>query len=435
MTATLPAADRFRLALLVLLIGQMFVYYDTAYKTIPNINLYLLANLVLIVLALIPWQRMAPLLWLLVWPLGALARMDWILRPTQSDVFWATSQGVDFLLHGRNPYTQVYTWVYQHQPGIQNYPAYSYFPGSLLAEIPFYLLGNVRWGLGLADLGCAVLIYLLARDTLTLWSARALAAGWLLFVPAFQVPLRLGALDFLLLFWIALAVWLYRREWLIGSACAAAMAFGTKQYGFLFAVPWGILLLQPLRAALWTQWQAGSRRIGALIATLPRRLWLPPLAEAGFAALLVVPLALLSPKAFIDATIANHLAYLPDPMLGTPQWNESIAAQIVALRGLSLTAAGQIAGGIFVPLLLIVLIAATLLIRTAADALRWAALATGVTLAFNNVQTQFFYWRLPLLLFLLYYLVALPPARPLTRRAPARAPQPPLLKGEEESLE
>ncbi len=419
MITTPAAADRFRLALLILLIGQMFVYYDTAYKTIPNINLYLLANLVLIVLALIPWRPVAHLLWLLVWPLGALARSDWILRPTQSDVFWATSQGVDFLLHGHNPYTQVYTWVYQHQPGIQNYPAYSYFPGSLFAEIPFYLLGNVRWGLGLADLGTALLIYLLARDTLTVWSARALAAGWLLFVPAFQVPLRLGALDFLLLFWITLTVWLYHRGWVVASALAAATAFSTKQYGFLFAVPWGILLLQPLLTALAAAWQAGKRGAALLIAAVPRRLWLPPLAAAGFAVLLVVPLALLSPKAFIDATIANHLGYLPDPMLGTPQWNQSIAAQVVALGGLSLTAAGRIAGAIFLPLLMLVLIIATLRTRTAADALRWAALAAGVTLAFNNVQTQFFYWRLPLLLFLLYYLVAQIPVGLLRHNPPA----------------
>ena len=394
-------SDMFRLALLLLLIGQMFVYYDTATKTIPQINLYLLINLLLILLALVPWSVAARLLWLLVWPCGALARADWILRPTNSDVFWATSQAVDFLLHGHNPYTQVYTWVYQHQPGIHDYPAYSYFPGALFAEVPFYLLGNVRWGLGLADLGTALLIYLLARDTLSIWPARAITAFWLLFVPAFQVPLRLGALDFLLLFWIALAVWLYQRGRPMASALAAALAFSTKQYGFLFALPWGILLLQPLWVALLARWRTGERRVAGLVA-LPWRLWLPALTEVGGVALLVLPLALLSPQAFVDATIANHLAYLPDPMLGTPQWNQTLAAQVVALGGLSRIDAGRLAGIIFPLLLGLVLLAAVWKIRDVATALRWAALAAGVTLACNGVQTQFFYWRLPLLLFLLY---------------------------------
>src|SRR5215212_2452899 len=223
-------ADRpelLRLAVLVLLLGQMFVYYDTAQKTIPHINVYLLANLLLVLLALFPWRGAASLLWVLVWPLGALMRWDWATRPTNSDVFWATSQAVDFLLHGLNPYTQTYTWVYQHQPGISNYPSYSYFPGGMFAEVPFYILGNgnVRLGLAAADVATALLLYLLARPRLGVWPARTLAAFWLLFLPGFQVAMLLGVLDFFLLFWIALAVWLYSKGWLLGSAISAALAF------------------------------------------------------------------------------------------------------------------------------------------------------------------------------------------------------------------
>ncbi|MCA1722878.1 MAG: hypothetical protein LC748_01215, partial [Thermomicrobia bacterium] len=151
--------DIFRFVLLALLIGQMLIYYDTATKAIPHINIYLLVNLVLILLTLIPWERLTGLLWLLVWPVGAVMRWDWATRATKSDVYWATSQGVSFLLHGMNPYTHVPTWVYDHQPSITNYPTYTYFPGSLFAEIPFYLLGNVRIGLALADLATALLIY------------------------------------------------------------------------------------------------------------------------------------------------------------------------------------------------------------------------------------------------------------------------------------
>ncbi len=69
--------DLFRLVLLALLIGQMLVYYDTATKAIPHINVYLLVNLVLILLTLIPWERLTRPVWLLLWPVGALMRWDW----------------------------------------------------------------------------------------------------------------------------------------------------------------------------------------------------------------------------------------------------------------------------------------------------------------------------------------------------------------------
>src|SRR4051794_20494699 len=98
------SAELFRLVVLALLIGQMFVYYDTAPKTIPHITEYLLVNLALIILTLIPWAPLTQAVWWLLWPVGALLRLDWATRGTKSDVYWATSQAVHFLLHGMNPY-------------------------------------------------------------------------------------------------------------------------------------------------------------------------------------------------------------------------------------------------------------------------------------------------------------------------------------------
>jgi hypothetical protein len=304
-----------------------------------------------------------------------------------------------------NPYTQVYTWVYEAQPGIKNYPTYSYFPGSLFAEAPFYLMGNVRIGLLLADLGVALLVYLLARSRLGLWPARTLAAAWLLFLPGFQVPLMQGILDFLLLFWIALAVWLYSRNYMVGSALAAAMVFATKQYGFLFALPWGLFLVRPLVISIADRWRARQRGWRVLVMHTPK-VWAPVAAGAGFATLLIVPLALLSPKAFIDATIFNHSTKLPFPMLGTPQWNESIAAQMVALNWLTLTEASAVASILFWVLVLAVIAMSVIKVRDAASALLWSSVLAGVWFAFSSVQVQFFYWRLPLLLFALYYIVS-----------------------------
>ncbi|MDQ6602243.1 MAG: hypothetical protein M3Z19_05895 [Chloroflexota bacterium] len=402
--------DVFRLVLLALLIGQMLIYYDTATRAIPHINLYLLVNLALILLTLIPWDVLTRFVWLLVWPAGALMRWDWATRDTKSDVYWATSQGVYFLLHGMNPYTHVPTWVYDHQASAVNYPTYTYFPGSLFAEIPFYLLGNVRIGLALADLATALLIYLLARRALGVWPARSLTAFWLLFLPGFQVALLLAILDFFLVFWIALAVLLYARGRIVGSALAAAMVMGTKQYGFIFAIPWGILLIRPLAEYLWARWRAGERDWRAARA-IPRRFWLPPVAGTILMMLVIAPLALLSPQAFVDSTYFHHAHKFPRPMLGTPQWNESIAAQVVALGGYNPDRIKPFASLALAVGLLVIVGFAVVKVRDMASALQWSAMLGGVFFAFNGGDVQFFYWRLPLFLFLLYVIVAWSPAQ------------------------
>ncbi|MCA1725924.1 MAG: hypothetical protein LC748_17075, partial [Thermomicrobia bacterium] len=361
---------------------------------------YLLANLVLILLTLIPWGALTRLVWLLVWPAGALMRWDWATRDTKSDVYWATSQGVYFLLHGMNPYTHVPTWVYDHQASAVNYPTYTYFPGSLFAEIPFYLLGNVRIGLAVADLATALLIYLMARRALGVWPARSVAAFWLLFLPGFQVALLLAILDFFLVFWIALAVLLYARGRIVGSALATAMVMGTKQYGFIFAIPWGIVLVWPLAEDRWGRWRAGGRDWRAVRA-IPRRLWLPPVSGAALTVLVIAPLALLSPQAFVDATYFHHAGKFPRPMLGTPQWNESIAAQIVALGGYDPNRVKPLATVALAVGLLVVVGLAVVKVRGMASALQWSAVLGGIFFAFSGGDVQFFYWRLPLFLFLL----------------------------------
>jgi hypothetical protein len=266
----------------------------------------------------------------------------------------------------------------------------------------------VRIGLALADLATALLIYLLARPYLGLWPARSLTAFWLLFMPGFQVALQLAILDFFLVFWIALAVLLYTRGRIVGSALATAMVMATKQYGFIFAIPWGILLVWPLVEHLWAWWRAGVHNWGAVRA-IPHRLWLPPVAGVILTALVIAPLALLSPQAFIDSTFFHHAHKVPSAMLGTPQWNESIAAQIVALGGVSPDRAKPFASVTLALSMLIVVGFAVVKVRDMASALQWSAALGGVFFAFSGGDVQFFYWRLPLFLFLLYVIVAWSP--------------------------
>ncbi len=291
-----------------------------------------------------------------------------------------------------------------------NYPTYTYFPGSLFAEIPFYLLGNVRIGLALADLATALLIYLLARPCVGVWPARSLTAFWLLLLPGFQIALVLGILDFFLVFWIALAVLLYARGRIVGSALAAAMVRGTKQYGFIFAIPWGIVLVRPLVIALWERWHAGEH-VWRAVRAIPRRLWLPPIACAALTTLVIAPLALLSPQAFIDATFFHHARKVPSAMLGTPQWNESLAGQIVALGGFAPDRVKPFASAALAFSILVIIGFAVVKVRDMASALQWSAALGGVFFAFSGGDVQFFYWRLPLFLFLLSVIVAWSPGQ------------------------
>jgi hypothetical protein len=68
------ATNLFRIVLLALLVGQMAVYYDTATKTAPHVNLYLLVNLILIVVSFIPWRPLLVAVWVALWPAGAALR-------------------------------------------------------------------------------------------------------------------------------------------------------------------------------------------------------------------------------------------------------------------------------------------------------------------------------------------------------------------------
>jgi hypothetical protein len=138
---------------------------------------------------------------------------------------------------------------------------------------------------------------------------------------------------------------------------------------------------------------------------------LPPLAGALLTILVIAPLALLSPQAFIDSTFLHHARKVPSAMLGTPQWNESIAAQIVALGGVAPERVKPYASVALALAVLVVVGFAVVKVRAMASALQWAAILGGAFFAFSGGDVQFFYWRLPLFLFLLSVIVAWSPVR------------------------
>jgi hypothetical protein len=100
------------------------------------------------------------------------------------------------------------------------------------------------------------------------------------------------------------------------------------------------------------------------------------------------------------------------PMLGTPQWNQSILAQLVALNWLRVEDAARLGTVIFALLAVVLFALAAVKIRSATDALQWSALLSGVLFALNSGDVQFFYWRMVLLLFLLYFIMSQPTTQP-----------------------
>jgi hypothetical protein len=77
-----------------------------------------------------------------------------------SDVYYYLSQAVQVLLSGANPYEHTYTGIPANliTPGAQQ--IFAYFPFTVLYLVPFYLAGDVRFGLIAADLVVGACLYL-----------------------------------------------------------------------------------------------------------------------------------------------------------------------------------------------------------------------------------------------------------------------------------
>lgn len=203
------------------------------YPTIPNINLLIKAalglSLCLSIFYILPIKNylkkiVFPLLLIIGFFLRILV-ITYSPHP-QIDVFYILKEAPNFLLKGVNPYSAIYTRVYENVT--PDY--YSYFPSSILLFSPFSIfLGDPRW--------LNILIYLLIYYVI-FRTVKDKDKSKILFLLIFYQPLSLlvfeqGFLEILLLGLLSLLVYLISKKKGGLASLVMGIALSTKQSIFL----------------------------------------------------------------------------------------------------------------------------------------------------------------------------------------------------------
>ena len=202
------------------------------------------------------------------------------------DVWWLQQGACEALLQGKNPYSAEYPFGDPRQlaPEIRNIPKVQYFPYpplSLLAVLPGYLLGDVRWSLLVAMLASAALL---------------VATGRRLGLPPAH-PAELIAVAFLC---HPRGLMVVRNAWtepLLALAGMAAIwaAAARRNKLFIFSL-----------AGLATVKQTGILGVPGIWSSSPS-LWRTAIPAGLVAFALVVPFWLWDPGAFWKGVVTTHL--------------------------------------------------------------------------------------------------------------------------------
>jgi hypothetical protein len=381
----------FRLAVLISLLVQMPIYSGVTGAMSSYVSAFYFMAMALIFVAVSLRGRMASATLLAgVIIMGVELRVYWTNRPSTSDVYWANMQAVSLFLEGRNPYSAIFTWVTSHP----RYAWYGYLPWTIISQLPFYVLGNVRWGLAVFDLASIGLLCLMARRSLGQDRAAALAAGLLLYAPLSEYTLTNGIVDPIMLFWMIASIYLLscsRWRW---AALAAGLAIASKQYGAVY----GIALLPYL--IKHKQWGAITLLIGV-------------------PGLIVAPYAIWSFKDFLYDTLVLHMSFPPLPEPFTGVWNTSLPAQWVGLTHQNSASSQQIVKAVArnVTLLCVAVISIRNLFKpTLRQVIGTTVALLAVLFLWNGSLTQSFYWR-NIVLLIAAWISCGPSAQPMARQA------------------
>ncbi len=391
----------FRVALIFVILLQIPLYGRMMDSAEVPINFYYFVGLLLVAVAFVLRGRYITLA--LVGAMvvaGVLLRLYWANLPTTSDVYWANTQACYFILHGRNPYAEIFTWV----PGGQVYPWYGYFPFTIFSQLPFYLLGDVRWGLGLYDLATIALLYLMLRRRWGSEIGLAVASLLLLYVPFSDLTIFPGIVDPVMVFWLALSFYLLTKEQWMWAAVAGGLALASKQYAVFYVLA---LLAFFVKQRRW--------REAAILVVVP--------------AIIIVPFFLWSPADFIGDTIQLHLSWYPEPTPGS--WNVSIWAQGVGVfnGGAPAAVALKPVASIIELLILIAVAIVNLLRPTLPQVIGTTTVLMAIAFGLNSNNTQYFYWRDVALLLIIWAAVWQPASglQPTTELSVPNEPAPALL--------
>lgn len=221
------------------------------------------------------------------------------------DVFTFLKEAPAVLLSGHNPYAAIFSPV--HAGVVNNY--YTYWPASLLLELPFvWLFSDPRVLLVLCDLICAGVIYVLGKRT----TNAQLYSILYLFRPNATFILEqswLASLEVAIFLFVLLA---WSKQKYVLSAVFLAILVGVKQQ-YLFLLP--VFLI---RSSSWRQQLiVFSGTLSAIV--LPFFLWDPTAFYQDTVAFLARdPTTITNPPILLSITINSAFHQITERML--PHW-------------------------------------------------------------------------------------------------------------------
>lgn len=358
----------FRLAVLLSLLVQMPLYNGLAGPNSRQINVFYFAALCLIFLAIAVRGRFTSILLLIsVVVIGVEMRVYWTNQPTTSDVYWANMQAVQLFLEGRNPYAEIFTWVSIHP----RYAWYGYLPFTIISQLPFFLLGDVRWGLAVYDLATIGLIYLMVRRYLGGDKAAAIAGFLLIYVPLSAFTFTDGIVDPIMMFWLTLSFYLLTHKHWAWAAVTAGLAVASKQYAVVYAIA---LLPYLIKQRQW--------RAIILLIIIPCA-W-------------ILPYFIWSPTDFIRDTVQIHLNFPTVPQTFPGIWNTSLPGQWVGLINKDAAYGNVVLKPIarIVTIICVVLVVGRNLLKpTLRRVIGTTTVLLCILFIWNGSLTQYFYWR------------------------------------------
>jgi hypothetical protein len=237
--------------------------------------------------------------------LAAVARLS-----PASDVYYYLSQGVKALISGGNPYEHTYTGIPLNLVTPGAHEVFAYLPVTLFYLVPFYLLGDVRFGLIVADLLVGACLYL--------YGGRLYLQGAFLylFLP-FTVIFSTYYLNATLIAMALIALFLLLES--RGRSKVGAVSFGAALATVQFTA-----LIAPFVLFYYAQ----------------RRKWTEVGIAAALAAVSIVPFFLASPS-FLNETVLFQFARPIAPLVigGGPvgtTFNPSLDAMLIAVAGFAI---------------------------------------------------------------------------------------------------
>jgi len=152
------------------------------------------------------------------------------------DVFWLLQDGANDLFHGTNPYSSEFNNIYSPADCLKLYGQaecrndnYSYLPATIIATLPFRVMGDIRFMYVAAVFSSAAMIYSLTKKKFRRREIPELLTLLLLYLPLSLFILEQSWVDPICVFLIYLFTFLASLGYKYVPYIALGILLGTKQ--------------------------------------------------------------------------------------------------------------------------------------------------------------------------------------------------------------